>query len=282
VITLSDIIRFPDKYRVAQDGASGGASGADVNVVREMEKASDIVERGLSRETLPPGESTRLGFRKATPLAISSGLFGILYGAACASLGVSPPLPALSCILVFSGAVQFAVLGMLGEPFSLSTIAVSSLLICNRLFLMGASIADHFRDRCWRARLVSMFVLTDGAWAATAAQRSAADRFFFFVGAGVWILALWVLGTVSGGLIASRLEPDLIVALRFSGVLFLALLLLMVVKSTAMGHWSWIAAASTSLVGSRYLPMPMAFLMGLLFGVAVAWLGHSEHKSHVD
>jgi hypothetical protein len=56
----------------------------------------------------------------------------------------------------------------------------------------------------------------------------------------------------------------------------------MVVKSSAMGHWPWIAAASTSLLGSRYLPMPMAFLTGVLFGVAVAWFGRPERKTHVD
>ena len=248
----------------------------------EMEEAGNIVQRGLSAEALSPGDSARLGFRKATPLAISSGLFGILYGAACASLGISPEWAALSCILVFSGAVQFAVLGMLGEPFSLSTIAVSSLLICNRLFLMGASIADHLRGRSWLPRLMSMFVLTDGAWAATTAETSAADRFVFFVSAGVWILALWVLGTVLGGLMASRLEPDLLFALRFAGILFLTLLLLMVVKSTAIGHWPWIAAASTSLLASRYFPMPIAFLTGVLSGLAVAWFGQPERRTHVD
>src|SRR3954452_9733797 len=247
-----------------------------------MEKAGNIVKRGPSAKTLSTTESALLGFHKATPLAISSGLFGILYGAACASLGISPLLAALSCILVFSGAVQFAVLGMLGEPFSVSTIAVSSLLICNRLFLMGASIADHLRNRSWLARLLSMFVLTDGAWAATTAERSAVDRFVFFVSAGLGMLALWVSGTVAGGLIASRLEPDLIVALRVAGTLFLTLLLLMVVKSTAMGHWPWIAAASTSLLASRYFPMPLAFLTGVPFGVAVAWFGRPERKSHVD
>jgi predicted branched-subunit amino acid permease len=247
-----------------------------------MEKASNSIERGPSIDALSPAESARLGFRKATPLAISSGLFGILYGAACASLGISPYLAALSCILVFSGAVQFAGLGLLGEPFSVSTIAVSSLLICNRLFLMGASIADHLRGRSLLARLLSMFVLTDGAWAATTAETSAVDRFVFLVSAGLWILALWVAGTVAGGLVASRLEPDLLVALRFAGMLFLTLLLLMVVKSTAIGHWPWIAAATTSLLASRYLPMPIAFLTGVLSGVAVAWFGGPERKPHVD
>ncbi|MFC7540991.1 AzlC family ABC transporter permease [Siccirubricoccus deserti] len=122
-------------------------------------------------------QSARLGLRRATSLAISSGLFGILYGAACASLGISPALAALSCVLVFSGAVQFAVLGMLADPFSAPVIAVSSLLICNRLFLMGVSMADHLRGRSWAARLLSMPVLTDGAWAATVAEKAPVDRF---------------------------------------------------------------------------------------------------------
>ena len=247
-----------------------------------MDKARGIAEREPSTEALSATDSARLGFRKATPLAVSSGLFGLLYGAACASVGISPGLAALSCIAVFSGAVQFPALGMLGDPFSASTIAVSSLLICNRLFLMGVSIADHLRDRTWLARLLSMFVLTDGAWAATTAERSFVDRFSFFVSAGLWILALWVLGTVAGGLIAGRLEPDLIVALKFAGILFLALLLLMVVKSNAMSHWPWMIAASASLLGSRYLPMPIAFLIGVLLGVAVAWFSSSERRANVD
>lgn len=224
-------------------------------------------------------QSARMGVQRATPLAISSGLFGILYGAACASLGISPTAAALSCVLVFSGAVQFAVLGMLGEPFSTLTIAVSSLLICNRLFLMGVSIADHLRERSWPARLLSMLVLTDGAWAATISEKAPVDRFVFFVCAGIWILVLWVLGTLLGALIAGQLEHEMIAALRFAGVLFLALLLLLVVKNTAMGHAPWIVSALTSMGGSQVLPLPAAFLIGVFFGSLVAWFGASGRQT---
>ena len=215
-------------------------------------------------------QSAQLGVRRASPLAISSGLFGILYGAACMSLGISPTLAALSCVLIFSGAVQFTVLGMLAEPFSASAIVVSSLLICNRLFLMGISIADHLRERSWIARLLSMTVLTDGAWAATIAEKAPVDRFVYFISAGLWILALWVSGTLLGAVVAGQLEPDMITALRFSGVLFLALLLLLVVKNTSMGHTPWIAAALASLAASRFMPLPIAFLIGVTVGSCIA------------
>ncbi|MBX9651144.1 MAG: AzlC family ABC transporter permease [Xanthobacteraceae bacterium] len=227
-------------------------------------------------------QSAQLGVRRASPLAISSGLFGILYGAACMSLGISPTLAALSCVLIFSGAVQFTVLGMLAEPFSASAIAVSSLLICNRLFLMGISIADHLRERSWVARLLSMTVLTDGAWAATIAEKAPVDRFVYFVCAGLWILALWVAGTLLGAVVAGQLEPDMITALRFSGVLFLALLLLLVVQNTSMGHAPWIVSALVSLAGSRLMPLPIAFLIGVTVGSCIAWFGAPRERMDVD
>jgi len=82
----------------------------------------------------------RLGAESTNALAISSGLLGILYGAACTSLGISAPLAALSSLLVFSGAVQFAALPLLGEPLALGAIAVSTLLICNRIILMRVQL----------------------------------------------------------------------------------------------------------------------------------------------
>jgi predicted branched-subunit amino acid permease len=234
-------------------------------------KVDAMVEPSNSEESF--AESARLGMRRANPIAVSSGLFGVLYGAACASLGISPGLAVLSCVLVFSGAVQFAVLGMLGEPFSTATIAVSSLLICNRLFLMGVSIAAPLRDRSWLARLLSMSVLTDGAWAATVSETARVDRFVFFVFAGLWILALWTLGTYSGALLATRIEPRLIAALGFAGVLFLVLLVLLVVRNTAMGHLPWIVAALVSMAASSALPLPLGFLAGVSAGAVVAWFG---------
>ena len=146
---------------------------------------------------------------------------------------------------------------------------------------MGVSIADHFRDRSWPSRLLSMIVLTDGAWAATVAEKEPVDRFVFFVCAGLWILVLWVLGTMSGALVASRLEPQMIAALRFAGVLFLALLLLLVVKNTSMDHGPWIVSALTSVVASHAVPLPAAFLIGVLFGSLMAWFG-AETNINVD
>ncbi|MEM9357375.1 MAG: AzlC family ABC transporter permease [Pseudomonadota bacterium] len=228
---------------------------------------------------LSAANSGRLGFRRGTPLAISSGLFGILYGAACVSVGISPWLAALSCVLVFSGAIQFAVISMLDEPLAIGAIAVSSLLICNRLVLMGASIADHIKSEPFILRLASMLVLTDGAWAATLAEKEKVDRFAFFVCAGIWILTLWVAGTLLGGTLASNIPGDFILALSFAGVLFLSLLLLLVVKNTRIGHAPWLISALTSLAVSQFVTLWLAFLAGVTTGALFAWFADTGYRS---
>lgn len=228
----------------------------------------------------PPVPQTRLGCalegaRRANALAISSGLFGLVYGAACAALGVSAPLAVLSCLLVFSGAVQFAALGLIDPPISLAAIAVSSLLISNRLVLMGASIAEHLADRPLALRLLAMPILTDGNWAATVAERRPLDRFPFFVGGGLWVLALWLVGTGAGALLAGSFDPEVLVSLRFAGALFLVLLLLLVVRNARPearpGHLPWAASALVAAGAAQLLPLAPAFLLGLAAGTAVAW-----------
>ncbi len=213
----------------------------------------------------------RLGAESTNALAVSSGLFGILYGAACTSLGISAPLAALSSLLVFSGAVQFAALPLLGEPLALGAIAVSTLLICNRIILMGISIAPHLASRSLLHRVAALHFLTDGSWAATIAETRAVDRFPFFVGAGSWILLLWVIGTIAGTLIAGALDPAMLSALRFSGVLFLGLLLLLVVDKTGMPHSPWILSAAAAGIASLALPLSLAFAVGVVAGATLAF-----------
>jgi 4-azaleucine resistance transporter AzlC len=249
------------------DGGNDAAHGTKVNAMQpNPEREVSIADSG------------RLGVRRATPIAVSSGLFGVLYGATCVSLGISPGLAALSCLLVFSGAVQFAALGMLAEPFSPAAIAISSLLICNRLFLMGVSIAEPLRERSWTARLLSMSLLTDGAWAATIAETARVDRLVYFVSAGAWILALWTLGTLAGAIVAGQLDPQTISALGFSGVIFLTLLLLLVVKNTSMGHAPWIVASLISVVSSWFWPLSVGFLLGVAGGALAGWFGDAREK----
>lgn len=220
----------------------------------------------------------REGARRTAPIAISSGLFGILYGAACSALGISAGLSVLSCLLVFSGAVQFAALGLLDPPLSLAALAVSSLLISNRLILMGASISDHLSSRPLVLRLLVMPILTDGNWASTVGEGRALDRFPFFVGGGLAVLLLWMAGAALGAAIAGVFAPEVLTALRFSGALFLILLLLLVVRNTGQDHRLWLISGATAAAASLLLPLALAFLVGVVVGATVACRGEGGRK----
>ena len=215
-------------------------------------------------------QSIGLGARRANGIAVSSGFFGLLYGAACASFDISAPLAALASFLVFSGAVQFAALPLLDEPLEVGALAVSTLLVCNRLVLMSAAIAPHLADRPIWFRFPALHLVTDGAWAATVSETSSVDRSIFFVGAGAWILLLWVLGTLAGVGIAGFLGSALIAELRFSGILFLGLLLLLVASKSAVGRVPWIVSGITAAIVSLVTPLWIAYLIALGIGAGLA------------
>lgn len=226
-------------------------------------------------------ECIALGIRSGFPLGASSGLLGILYGATCISLGISAEFAVLASAVVFSGAVQFVILGLLNEPLAWGAIAISSFLVCNRFILMGASIADHIREVALPARIFAMQALTDGSWAATIAEHRHVHRFTYFVSVGLCILLFWVAGTLVGVLGAGLIDEELIASLRFSGVLFLFLLLLLVVRNTRFSHVPWVAASGATLIASLFVPLAVAFIVGVACGARIAWR-QNEGGADVD
>ena len=216
-------------------------------------------------------------------IAASSLFFGLLYGAACAALGIATGLAALSSALVFSGAVQFAVLPMLDDPLPVAVIAVSSVLICTRLVLMGASIAPVLAVRPWPARLAALLVLTDGAWAATIAERRPLDRFAFFVGAGLWTWSLWLIGTTLGALLAGLADPALLARLPFTGMLFLILLLLMVTRAARLAVLPWLVAGAVSALAVQVVALEAAVLIAVAVGGGLAaWRPPDRRRSPAE
>ncbi len=211
------------------------------------------------------------GARSAHAIAISGAFFGLLYGAACISYGISAPMAVLSSLLVFSGAVQFASLGLLDEPQYLIAIALSSLLISNRLILMAAAVAPHLGTRSPIERLASLHTVTDGSWAAVVGAIDRKDRNKIMVGAGLWVLLLWALGTLLGSWAASFADPTALKAFRYFGVIFLLLLLLMVVRTTRISHVPWLVAAITSCLSSLIFGISLSFIIGVSVGGFLAW-----------
>jgi len=215
--------------------------------------------------------SAAIGARRGLAIAVGSALFGILYGAACVGLDLSPTLAVASSVLVFSGAVQFAVLGMLDGPASAAAVALTSALVSLRLVLMGGSLSGHLTDSPKAGRLAAVPLLTDASWAAVLAETRPVDRLGVFAGAGACVLVFWTAGTAAGTALGGALPPGADRSLAFSGVVFLVLLALVAVRVTGASHAPWLAAALAAILAGTWVPEPAAMLVGVAAGAAAAW-----------
>ena len=189
---------------------------------------------------------------------------------------------ALASLLILSGAVQFAALGLMNSDNVLIGIAIASFLIATRQILLGASIARHLADRPLAVRYLSMPLLTDGNWAAVMGEGGSYDRLSFFLAGGAWIVGLWAAGTLLGGLAAEQIPSGAVVALSFSGTVFLSLLLLVVQRNTRAPHLPWIIAMAVSILLAKVGFTEAAFLIGAASGGLVAWATHMRKKAAGD
>ncbi|MDQ4027046.1 MAG: AzlC family ABC transporter permease [Actinomycetota bacterium] len=161
---------------------------------------------------------TRAVLLAAAPLAAAIFVFGTIYGAAAVTIA-SPAKTILSSVVIFSGAVQFALVGLLltgGSPFA----AVATAVMLNaRNLLLGAAMRARLRDSRGKRALLAWW-LSDEATGLALAARSAPGRVLFV--AGVSFYLAWIVGTIIG-VVGSSLAPLEGLAAAVFPVLFVGL-----------------------------------------------------------
>ncbi len=112
----------------------------------------------------------REGVRRCAPIAISVFAYGLVFGALAAQSGLSLSETALMSGVVFSGTVQFVVLGLWTMPLPVAAMLIATFLLSLRLVLMGATLRRALAGlSTGRALLVAWFV-TDENWALTMSE----------------------------------------------------------------------------------------------------------------
>jgi predicted branched-subunit amino acid permease len=158
------------------------------------------------------------GWAATLPVAAAIAVFGAMFGA-LASPVMGPTAAIASSLLIWSGAIQFAAVGLLrgGVPgrVVLATAAVLSL----RNLLLGAMVRPHLGATAARRAALSWFLIDEIAGLAIA-SRAGAARVLAFSGALCYLA--WNLGTVLGVIGGSWPQMDGLSAAVFP-VLFLGL-----------------------------------------------------------
>jgi len=134
-------------------------------------------------------------------VSFAVGLYGIAFGAAGVAAGFSILQTCLLSLLTFSGASQFAVVGVMGAGGSaLSGIATASLLgIRNTLY--GLRMAPILRVRGWKRVVAAQVTIDESTGVAIGQENLGIDAMkqgFWLTGFGVYVL--WNFFTVLGAL----------------------------------------------------------------------------------
>ena len=146
----------------------------------------------------PAGEPERRAVvRDSLGVGVAVGVSGLTFGAAGSSAGLSVLQCCVMSLLVFTGASQFALIGVLGGGGAPLAGAASALALGIRNSFYGIRLASLLRLRGPR-RAVLAQVVTDESTAMTLAQPTRASRRLAFVVTGLTLYVVWNLATLLG------------------------------------------------------------------------------------
>src|SRR5690625_3786187 len=205
--------------------------------------------------------------RAALGLALYAAAFGLSFGAVAVASGLSVPQAIVLSLVLFSGASQFAFVGVAatGSPFAAIPAA---LLLGVRNTFYGVTIAQILRPRGWRRVLAAHFSIDETA-AMAAAQRSTRAKRYAFWASGAAMFMLWNVGSLAGALLGSVLDTATFGSDDAAQAAFLALL--WPALRTARGRWVAAGSVVLALVLIPLVPAGVPVLAAVLVAVAAGW-----------
>lgn len=168
--------------------------------------------------------SRRSIIRDGVAVGVATGAYGISFGAISVAAGLSVLQTCALSLVVFTGASQFALVGVVaagGAPFSG---AVTGLLLGTRNTLYGLRLAPLLAWAGWR-RAVAAQLLIDESTAMSVTRESTEEARIGFLSTGIAVFVLWNLATLGGAVAGEALGDPRTYGLDAAvGAAFLALL----------------------------------------------------------
>lgn len=148
---------------------------------------------------------------KAVSIAIATGAYALSFGAISVSTGLDLWQTQALSLLMFTGASQFAFVGIVGAGGGLVAAVLTAWLLGARNSMYAVGLNPTFRLTGWR-RLVGAQATIDESTAMALAHPEPAEnaRYAFWM-TGLWIYLLWNLGTLVGALSAEAIgDPSVL------------------------------------------------------------------------
>ena len=151
--------------------------------------------------------TTRRGvIRDALGIGVATGAYALSFGAISTAAGLSLLQTCALSLLMFTGASQFALVGVVGAGGSVWAGAATAALLGSRNALYGMRLASLLDRSRWKRAAAAHFVI-DETTAMAIARDSVAESRLAFWATGLAVFTLWNLGTLIGAL-ATHALPD--------------------------------------------------------------------------
>lgn len=157
-------------------------------------------------EALVSSPARRKVIRDALGIAIASGAYALSFGAIATTSRLSLLQTVSLSLLMFTGASQFALVGIVGSGGSVWAGAATAALLGSRNALYGVRLSTLLRVSGLRRLAAAQFVIDETTAMAIARDSESEGRFAFWV-TGFLLFAFWNFGTFIGAL-ATHALPD--------------------------------------------------------------------------
>ena len=157
-------------------------------------------------------------------MGLATGAYGVSFGAVAVAAGLSVAQTCALSLLMFTGASQFALVGVLAAGGAPLSGALTALLLGTRNTLYGLRLAPLLQWSGWRRLLGAHLVIDEStAMSVTRSSRTAARLGFLTTGLSVFVL--WNLATFAGAIAGTVLGDPRTFGLDAAvGAAFMALL----------------------------------------------------------
>jgi 4-azaleucine resistance transporter AzlC len=208
---------------------------------------------------------------RAAGIGLGVGVYGVSFGVLAVASGMSPAQACVMSMLVFTGASQFAFVGVLAAGGGAVAAMGPAVMLALRNAVYGLSLAPVLPGRLrFRAATAHLIIDETTAMARAEDDPAASRRAFLLTGASVFLC--WNAGTLAGALLGGGLgDPRALGLDAMFPAAFLALLAPQLRRPGAPA--AGIAGAVVALVLLPYAPagVPViAALAGVVPGVLVA------------
>ena len=155
-------------------------------------------------QVAPTAESRRAIVRDSLAVGLATGAYGVSFGAVSVAAGLSVLQTCALSLLMFTGASQFALVGVVAAGGAPLSGTVTALLLGTRNTLYGLRMAPLLQLHGVR-RVAAAHLLIDESTAMSVNRQTRSEARLGFVATGLSVLVLWNAATLAGAVAGNAL-----------------------------------------------------------------------------